>query len=1261
SQGYSATFTCMVSGRPAPTVTWQRDGKNVDNFVDSYRFLTEGRDGMHTLKINSVRPSDMGTYSCKVKNSAGEVNASAILGVPSEQILWSKPPSTAYEVTEGKHARFSCYVTGKPKPEIVWKKDSEIIVPGRRHLTYEDDDGQCDNGLYTCTATNVVGKTYSPVQLIVHEPRVPFRTKLRDVEVREKGSVTLECEVPHRGVKASWYLEETELEPHPDKYVMEEDGTMRRLTIRNVTADDEAVYVCEMSEGSRTVAEVTVKGVIVKKLPRRLEVREKETACFTVELNKEGLEGRWLQNNVEIRPGPRAKVEVSGNSHTLRLTELTQQQSSTITFLTGSSRTTSQLVVTAKPMAKPGAQMEVRVETGGQAVMRCELLDAGGAVEWLRDGERLESGKGFLLEEDGSVQRLVVQQASGAHAGTYVCRSQGGDAAFRLQVTDSVTVSFNTGIASMVATEGEEVTFRCSVSPSDVAVKWYHEGMQLKPTSRISISAEPPCHCLTFHNVKLSDTGEIKAVAGGIRSTAKLQVQEAVIYFVRKLGPVEVEERQTFVLEVDVSKASAEVKWTRNGLVIQPNKRFLFEADGSRRSLTILSAEMGDRGLYSCETLHEKTQAKVTIQPRAIRVVKPLEPVTVMEKEAATFKLELSHVGVEGQWSRDGIRFRQNNRCQISTFGKSHSLTILSVREDDAGIIAFQAEGVRTSAQLTVAESPVTFTKQLQETHVPHKGSTVLECEVSRANAEVKWLKDGSELKSDQRIRVVGHGVRRSVRLTGCEPQDSGLYVCQAEKNSTAAKLHVHAREIRILRGLEDQLVNENDNAVFMCETHDDVDVQWLLNDKKLRSSYSVRIRQEGRRHILTMSNVELEDAGMITFIAENVTCRAKLLMIEQPVRFVKPLRDKVAMERHKMLLECQVSRPSASVRWFHDDVELADSEATGDEEPRVQLLSQGCYRQLLIVSVVRSDEGVYTCDAGADRTSANLLVEAQEIQVVRPLSDAEVTEPEGATFECELSADEVKGARWSLNGDEANLASHGAQTEQDGAVHRLALPSTRHDMAGTVCFTVGKAKTSAQLIVHERQLGVLGKMRDVAVEEEGTAVFVCELSRADVEDVAWFLNASRLVSSELNEIKRDGSSHTLVLRNVTVDDTGTIVFTAEDVKETAQLHVRELPVEFSKELGSLSVEEAHEAELTCETSRGDTPVVWLKGDKTLKAGAKYRMVRKGRKASLVISSVELGDSDQYTCDSGNFQTSAKLTVTEAGVVFTKPLSNTQV
>lgn len=80
-------------------------------------------------------------------------------------------------VTEGKHAKLSCYVTGEPKPEIVWKKDNEVISEGRRHVIYEDDQEnfvlkilfckQVDNGLYTCTASNLAGQTYSSVLVTV--------------------------------------------------------------------------------------------------------------------------------------------------------------------------------------------------------------------------------------------------------------------------------------------------------------------------------------------------------------------------------------------------------------------------------------------------------------------------------------------------------------------------------------------------------------------------------------------------------------------------------------------------------------------------------------------------------------------------------------------------------------------------------------------------------------------------------------------------------------------------------------------------------------------------------------------------------------------------------------------------------------------------------------------------------------------------------------------------------------------------------------
>lgn len=80
-------------------------------------------------------------------------------------------------VTEGKHAKLSCFVTGHPKPHITWRKDGTNISEGRRHVFYEDQAEnfilkilyckQTDNGLYTCNAANMAGQTYSAVLVTV--------------------------------------------------------------------------------------------------------------------------------------------------------------------------------------------------------------------------------------------------------------------------------------------------------------------------------------------------------------------------------------------------------------------------------------------------------------------------------------------------------------------------------------------------------------------------------------------------------------------------------------------------------------------------------------------------------------------------------------------------------------------------------------------------------------------------------------------------------------------------------------------------------------------------------------------------------------------------------------------------------------------------------------------------------------------------------------------------------------------------------------
>lgn len=91
------------------------------------------------------------------------------------------------------------------------------------------------------------------------EPRGHFQQPLRDVEACERDLAVLECEVANDSAPVTWYLEDRQLKASV-KYSMEEWGKRRRLTIRDVGADDDGVYLCETANGSRSIAELAVRG-----------------------------------------------------------------------------------------------------------------------------------------------------------------------------------------------------------------------------------------------------------------------------------------------------------------------------------------------------------------------------------------------------------------------------------------------------------------------------------------------------------------------------------------------------------------------------------------------------------------------------------------------------------------------------------------------------------------------------------------------------------------------------------------------------------------------------------------------------------------------------------------------------------------------------------------------------------------------------------------------------------------------------------------
>lgn len=196
-RGAEVVLTCQVGGLPEPKLYWEKDGMALDEVWDSSHFALEpspsedGRGASLTLRIKAVRLPDSGVYVCHARNAHGHAQAGALLQVhqPHESPPQDPddPPVPVVEplkcapktfwVNEGKHAKFRCYVMGKPEPEIEWHWEGRPLLPDRRHLMYRDRDGgfvlkvlYCqakDRGLYVCAARNSAGQTLSMVQLHV--------------------------------------------------------------------------------------------------------------------------------------------------------------------------------------------------------------------------------------------------------------------------------------------------------------------------------------------------------------------------------------------------------------------------------------------------------------------------------------------------------------------------------------------------------------------------------------------------------------------------------------------------------------------------------------------------------------------------------------------------------------------------------------------------------------------------------------------------------------------------------------------------------------------------------------------------------------------------------------------------------------------------------------------------------------------------------------------------------------------------------------
>uniref|UniRef100_A0A5F8H2L6 Obscurin-like protein 1 n=1 Tax=Monodelphis domestica TaxID=13616 RepID=A0A5F8H2L6_MONDO len=1279
-QGEDVVLACQVGGQPEPAVHWEKDGRLLEDVWESSHFsLTRGPagDGSHALRIRGIRLPDAGVYVCHASNAHGGTVAAALLQIqPSAEAPLSAPhqgqrasagpgqgPAApkSFWVSEGKHAKFRCYVTGKPEPETEWHWEGQPLSPGRRRLLYRDHDGgfvlkvlycqPSDCGLYVCAARNTAGHTLSAVQLHVREPRVRFAVPLEDVEGEEGGAAVLECQVPSRGITTTWYREDQRLLPGP-KYEMGEAGVMRRLIIHDLEADDDGIYLCEMRGRVRTVAAVAVKGPITRRLPRKLDVLEGENAVLSVEVRGAKVLGRWTRDGQELPASPRIIQTSSNHTHTLVLVGVTRQDAGVVTFSLGSSHTSSRLRVKCMKQVPPGPPVSVelgtgcsnaallswkppvpapdtaftyrleRQEVGTDAWVQCLTTEAAGMVEVPGDGMPNEGDYRFRLcvvSEHG--QSPYILFPGSVHLG------------------ESLSVS---GLQDVCVQEGDDATFSLELSTSAQGA-WFLNGAELKAKGPESGSRDEvqgylvqqhgPHHSLLLRATRPRDSGAlITFLCPGVHISATLHVQEAPVRIVLPQEKVSIEAKslEQVVLLCELSRAGAPVHWYKDGLEIEESQAMVLENEGLQCRLVIPAAQPQHGGEFVCKAGEDSAFFMVTIKEPPVKILFPQDQVCVAAEssERVVLSCELSQAGAPVHWYKDGMVAKESETLLLERKGLHCHLILPAAQPQDGGKFVCKAGDDQAVFHVTITVQIVQPQDEMFLTAVTSE-RVVLMCQVSQPRALVGWYKNGMEVEESKYLVLESEGLQHRLVLPSVRLQDGGEFVCSTRDDSAFFTLTVTDPPVRIVspQDMVSLASLSSERVVLKCElSRAGVPVRWYKDGLEVEESRTLILENEGPHHRLILPAAQPQDGGKFVCKAGEDSAFFNVTITEPPVKILFPRDELQFRSPGRVELRCEVAPVGARVCWYKDGLEVEASED-------LKLGAEGPIRTLTLPQARPQDAGEYVCETRDEAVSFDIRLAGQLRQFLEP---EWISVVEDGNLELRS-----EGTRRMLFIRAAHPSHAGNYTCQAGC----------EPAAPTLTFPVQVSEIPQAKLVLE--------LTPLTIQEGDDATFRCEVFPADAE-LTWLLNGTAITPCNRIETSQNGPNHTLTLRCCQISDSGTVTAQTEGSESTARLHVREAELLFLRRLQDARTEEGQELSMEVETSRvgGQGIVTWLRGGKPLPEDPRFSVVQDGRVHRLIIHKVMVSDQGIYCCKSHHDRTQARLLVRPEQLKVRHPLED---
>ncbi|XP_053943416.1 neurofascin isoform X11 [Cuculus canorus] len=245
--GEDGRLVCRANGNPKPTIQWLVNGEPIEASPPNPSREVAG----DTIVFRDTQIGSSAVYQCNASNEHGYLLANAFVSVLDVPPRILAPRNQLIRVIQNNRTRLDCPFFGSPIPTLRWFKNGQgNTLDGGNYKAHENGSLEMnmarkeDQGIYTCVATNILGKAEAQVRLEVKDPTRIVRGP--EDQVVKRGSMPrLHCRVKHDPtlkLTVTWLKDDAPLYMG-NRMKKEDDG----LTIYGVAEKDQGDYTCVAS------------------------------------------------------------------------------------------------------------------------------------------------------------------------------------------------------------------------------------------------------------------------------------------------------------------------------------------------------------------------------------------------------------------------------------------------------------------------------------------------------------------------------------------------------------------------------------------------------------------------------------------------------------------------------------------------------------------------------------------------------------------------------------------------------------------------------------------------------------------------------------------------------------------------------------------------------------------------------------------------------------------------------------------------------